>query len=315
MKVFRLLKSNSELAKAEVLSLLATDKYEQADNLLIVEDDSGTDFRNRLGYTHSVYTFLFAANEDELEKKAAAFDWQSIYKNNFYVRTSGKNRSKQLAALIFNKLKDPVVKVKDSDTIIDFFFLKHKVVCVAFLYDVDKSYLKRKAHLRPRLHPTSMNPGLARAMVNLTGLTKGSLLDPFCGSAGILIEAGLMGFKITGYDIDAEQLERAEENLNHYSLEHKLEKKDAVEIKNRFDCVVTDVPYGKNSKASDKKKLYSDFLKNAKKITSNLIVAFSSSPELKDMIKKSGWEINNNFSVYIHSTMTREIFKLSLSHH
>ncbi len=44
-----------------------------------------------------------------------------------------------------------------------------------------------------------MSPKLARCMVNLTGVKENDLvLDPFCGTGGILIEAGIMGARVIG---------------------------------------------------------------------------------------------------------------------
>ena len=77
--------------------------------------------------------------------------------------------------------------------------------------------MERKAHLRPELQPTSLHPRLARALINLTGIRKGILLEPFCGAGGILLEAGLMGIKTVGYDIDKIVLKKCKINLNFYT--------------------------------------------------------------------------------------------------
>jgi len=58
-------------------------------------------------------------------------------------------------------------------------------------------------------------PKLAQILVNLAteGSEDGSVIDPFCGSATINIEAGLMGYKTFGSDLNPEFVEKAEENF------------------------------------------------------------------------------------------------------
>ncbi|EMR74772.1 THUMP domain protein, partial [Thermoplasmatales archaeon SCGC AB-540-F20] len=60
---------------------------------------------------------------------------------------------------------------------------------------------KRKVQHRPFFSPISLHPKLARALVNLSSIKRNEkLLDPFCGTGGILLEAGLIGTKIIGSD-------------------------------------------------------------------------------------------------------------------
>ena len=216
-KIFLLSKQNIELAKEEVLSLTKTKEYELHDNLLIIDDKTKIDFENRLGYSHSIYNFLFKCKKTELIETLKNYNWEKIYKKDFCVRihNSDEFKEKELASLIWENLRKPKVNLSNPKTKIEFFVVNDLVVAGLFLSDIDKSCLNRKAHLRPELHPTSLHPRLARACINLTGLTKGKLLDPFCGSGGILMEAGLMGFNVIGYDIDKAQIDRAKINLKH----------------------------------------------------------------------------------------------------
>lgn len=71
---------------------------------------------------------------------------------------------------------------------------------------------------RPARDPKSgmLPPKLARLMVNLSGVDpKGAtLLDPFCGSGTVLMEAGLMGFqKLMGNDVSPKAIADTRENL------------------------------------------------------------------------------------------------------
>ncbi|MBW2993758.1 hypothetical protein KY317_04250, partial [Candidatus Woesearchaeota archaeon] len=102
------------------------------------------------------------------------------------------------------------------DTNLDFNFLKR----LAYVRKIDRRELEqkfglRKPHLKPGFHPVSLNPKLARAMVNLTGIRKGIILDCFCGVGGILVEAGLIGLKPVGYDIDQRMTDASRINLEY----------------------------------------------------------------------------------------------------
>jgi tRNA (guanine10-N2)-dimethyltransferase len=317
--ILHLSKQNIDLAKSEALSLLDTEKYELFDNILIAENKKNMKPEKRLGYSHSVYEFLFKCSKNNLIKTVEKYNWQKIYRKNFCVRINGTTefREKDIAGYIYRKIKNPKVDLENPKTKIEFFFRKNVVICGLFMSDVDKSFLKRKAHLRPSLHPTSMHPGLARVLINLTGLEKGTILDPFCGSGGILIEAGVMGFKTIGYDIDEEQIQRATKNIRFYKIKNcRLEKKDALTIKIKPDAVVTDFPYGKGSKGKNLEKLYENFLKKAYSKTNNAVVMLPKFISYKKIIQKTGWKIKNKFEIYVHKSLTRIILKLAktLSH-
>jgi tRNA (guanine10-N2)-dimethyltransferase len=315
-KFFFLSKQNIPLAKEEVLSLINASNFELIDNLLIVDDTNSNNkskLEKRLGYTHSIYQFLFKCKKTELKKNINSIKWDSIYKKNFCVRIHNtcEYKEKDIAFLVYKKIKKPIVNLDNPKTRIDVFFIENTVVCGLFLADIDKSFLKRKAHMRPGFHPTSLHPALARACINLTGLDRGIILDPFCGSGGILIEAGLMGFKITGYDIDDGQIERAKTNLEFYKLKDcSLIKGDARKIKIKADAIVSDFPYGKSSKAGNLDRLYLDFLKNALTISNICVVIFPDFVDYKKIIKKAEWQEINYFKIYVHKSLTRIIAKL-----
>jgi len=312
MKIFELSKDNIELAKQEVIALTRPSKCELLGNIFVCDDNSALKLEKRLGYTGKIYNFLFKTKQDTIEEAIREFNWQNIYKKSFAVRVHSKNNlEKNFADLIFDKLKKPKVNLTEPGTEIHFFFFDKFAVAGRFIGEVDKSYRKRKAHLRPRLHPTSMHPKLARACINLLGLKKGQLLDPFCGSGGILIEAGLMGFKVSGYDIDKKQIERAKINLKHYKIrEHKLKIKDALLLDKKFDGIVTDFPYGKGSRGKNLEELYVKFMKHSYDFTDKMVVVIPDFIDYRKIISKSNWKIKNKFEIYVHRSLTRIILQL-----
>lgn len=112
---------------------------------------------------------------------------------------------------------------------------------------------KRKVGERPFFSPISLHPKYARALINLTGVKRGgTVLDPFCGTGGIVIEAAEMGMKAIASDFDEEMVIGCQENMDFYGL--KLSDFDTIDIGDigdRFhdiDAVCTDPPYGRSTK-------------------------------------------------------------------
>lgn len=68
-------------------------------------------------------------------------------------------------------------------------------------------------------------PKLARMMVNLSGAPSGgTILDPFCGSGSILMEALLLGFRAIGADANPTMVAGAKKNLEWLSSSLLLSK-------------------------------------------------------------------------------------------
>ncbi|NPA47436.1 MAG: site-specific DNA-methyltransferase [Thermococci archaeon] len=116
----------------------------------------------------------------------------------------------------------------------------------------DPFELKKLDVGRPYQRPIlSIPPRLARIMVNLTGLRRGKLLDPFCGVGTIVQEFMLQGFEAYGSDVDGRVVRGARKNLEWLRREfnvrsrYVLEVRDARNLRGRFDAVVTEPYLGK----------------------------------------------------------------------
>ncbi len=139
---------------------------------------------------------------------------------------------------------DMVVKMHMSDAV--HVYLEERVADTDLLE-------KRKVGERPFFSPISLHPKYARALINLTGVRRGgTVLDPFCGTGGIVIEAAAMGMRAIASDFDEEMVIGCQENMDFYGLElHDFETIDIGDIGERFrdvDAVCTDPPYGRSTK-------------------------------------------------------------------
>ncbi len=143
-------------------------------------------------------------------------------------------------------LKDPdfVVKMHMSDKVR--LFIEERVTDTDLLN-------KRKVSERPFFSPISLHPKYARALINMTRVkTGGTVLDPFCGTGGIVIEAAAMGMKAIASDFDEEMIAGCRENMDFYGYKlADFDVADIGEIGERFhdvDAVCTDPPYGRSTK-------------------------------------------------------------------
>jgi len=118
------------------------------------------------------------------------------------------------------------------------------------LHRIDRSRLEatKVAH-RPFSLPISLHPKFARALVNLARVpTAGVVLDPFCGTGGILLEASAMGLRGVGSDVHRKMVVGARSSLRLGGATADLAVADAGRLPLRSGGVhgiATDPPYGR----------------------------------------------------------------------
>jgi len=180
---------------------------------------------------------------------------------------------------------------------------------------IPKPFSERRPRKRPVFHPTAMPSKLARAMVNLAQPRKGELiLDPFCGTGGMLIEAGLMGCRVLGFDAKPHMLRGGLKNILHYGI-----KPEGVAIADaryppvtEVDCIVTDPPYGRSASTlgTSTRLIVEDFLSAVgDKIPRGRRVCMAAPKTLKieDAGEGAGFKHIESHFVYVHRSLTRQI--------
>ena len=68
-----------------------------------------------------------------------------------------------------------------------------------------------RVNTRTRLHVYDKPPELAERL--LKGFAPGRILDPFCGTGGLLVGAQRLGWDVVGIDISGEFVEKARDRL------------------------------------------------------------------------------------------------------
>jgi len=178
-----------------------------------------------------------------------------------------------------------------------------------------KSFRSRRVELRPFPHPSAMQPILARCMVNLSRPKSGdTLLDPFCGSGSLLLEASLIGCRVIGVDAKRRMIEGCLRNLLHYGVkEFSLLVGDARKLPLfETDCISTDPPYGRSATTLKTPigELLRDFLSEVVdrvSVDGCICLASPKHVGLSEVGRELGLKLVESHFMYVHKSLTREI--------
>jgi len=155
-------------------------------------------------------------------------------------------------------------------------------------------------------HPHELDWKLCRAMINLAGLKEGdTICDPFCGTGTTLLEAESMGIHSIGIDFDNKMSKISEQNLKSNGYDSQVINADfehLQDIQDKFDGLITDIPYGRASKTTERPEL--------------LIQRFISAiPKKKKLVLMCKYGVEKNlkiqpakkYKIYRHKSLTRTI--------
>jgi tRNA (guanine10-N2)-dimethyltransferase len=178
-----------------------------------------------------------------------------------------------------------------------------------------KPFVERRPRKRPFFHPTAMPAKLARCMVNLAQPKRGDLvLDPFCGTAGILVEAWLLGCRVVGLDAQRRMVRGSLKNLLHFGV-----KQEGIVVADarhppvaKVDCIVTDPPYGRSATTLgwSTRRIVEDFLSAIGDMLHRgrrICMASPKSIRLGKIGRDLGLKHLESHFVYFHRSLTREI--------
>ena len=274
--LFELSKDHKTLPSSEVFSCLKAEKIdykilELNEDVAVIDTAESEKIQiiaNRLSHTFFVNQFLFSSSISTDEINKIALKNKIEKKGSIAIRY--KNRSKKVdSQKIIKKLaeiytKNMKVSLQNPDIEIRALITDSKVYVGLKLYSINRTqFERRKVQFRPFFSPISLHPRIARALVNISNIKKDDiLLDPFCGTGGILLEAGLIGAKVIGNDIEEKMIDGCRKTLDYYEIKnYSIFCSDIGDISNYLnavDAVVTDFPYGKSTttKGEDMENLY-----------------------------------------------------------
>lgn len=271
--IFLLSGENVELAKAEVLSLAKAfgeiNGYE-FDGRILILDFLGDQFFERLALCHEVSEFLLSCHYEDLRNEFEKLSFEG----SICVRASGvgvksdQELERKLGAILWRKgIK---VDLKNPENLIRVYITPKKCYVGLLRFRQEKKqFLERLPNKRPFFMPIVILPKMSRAIVNLTSLRKGLILDPMCGTGSFLIEAGLMGLEFCGMDYYRDIVCGCRKNIEFYNLKGEIIQADAREMPfkdHSFDAIVTDYPYFKATRSRTKEDLYSKSLEEISRV-------------------------------------------------
>jgi tRNA (guanine10-N2)-dimethyltransferase len=180
---------------------------------------------------------------------------------------------------------------------------------------------------RPFFQPGSMEPLLARAVVNLAGARPGrTICDPLCGTGGLLLEAGLVGAGLVGLDVQRQMVAGTRSNLqatlgDSAALGDRdagpptvaLAQADATRlpiVADTTDAVVFDAPYGRQSKIAGQSAdaLVSEVLGETARIAPRAVVV--ADRPLEGPVAESPWTLSCRHERRVHRSLVRHVHEL-----
>ncbi len=275
--LFELSKEHPNLAENEIFACLTAENIsytinETNSDILNISTDKDIDLikdvASRLSHTFYVDELFFSCSNsiNELEKNAKKYfiDLPGSVAIRYTYRSKNKNSQEIIKKIAEIYTENKKVNLTNPDNEIRVFITDSKIYVGKKIISIDRSqYEKRRVQFRPYFSPISLHPKIARALVNISCVKKNQiLLDPFCGTGGILLEAGLIGAKIIGSDVEEKMIHGSKETLDFYKLKnYKLFWSDIGDIKKHVDfvdAIVTDLPYGNatTTKGENMDKLY-----------------------------------------------------------
>jgi tRNA (guanine10-N2)-dimethyltransferase len=266
--------------------------------------------------TRSITKAVQSANLDEVLKRNESFAVRVKHVKSYSSRLNGMTLEKKIGAIIVGKGIGKRVDLRSPDKIFIGILTSGRFLFGLKLAEIPaKPFVERRPRKRPFFHPSAMQAKLARCMVNLAQPKTGDLvLDPFCGTGTMLVEAALIGCQVLGLDVQRRMARGTRRNMIHFGIKPDgLIVADARSIPIvRVDCIVTDPPYGTSSTTLKRttKQIIEEVLKDVYSLLKKGRRICMAAPRKIDIAKVGttlGYKHLESHFVYVHRSLTREI--------
>jgi tRNA (guanine10-N2)-dimethyltransferase len=180
--------------------------------------------------------------------------------------------------------------------------------------ETTRDFGERQPTEKPFFQPGSMDPMDARALANIAGAGPDTrLLDPMCGTGGILVEAGLAGSDVVGVDAQEKMARGARKNLDHYLDDGEVVRADATRLPfadDSFNGVVFDAPYGRQSKIESVSldELVGDALAEVRRVAPRAVLV--ADRPWNEAAEEAGWTVESRFDRRVHRSLVRYVHVL-----
>jgi tRNA (guanine10-N2)-dimethyltransferase len=337
-KLFFLLSGENEtLPASELTAILEAEGYtfefvEKLDQVVRLEADQNSvnAVQRRSAYTRICALELFTceAQESAIVKMAESTNFQKVLKEgeSFAVRVKRvKTYAEKIGTvalegklgkhILQNTVKTKVNLKTPDKTFIGILTNEKLVFGIKLAEIAPKPFVERRPRKKPFFHPSAMPSKLARCMVNIAHAKTGELvLDPFCGTGSVIIEAALIGCHVLGLDVQRRMTKGCRKNLKHFRIEPEgVVLADArMPPLAKVDCLVTDPPYGRSATTMKltTKRIVEEVLFAAQDMLSKgqrICMASPMTLNIARIGEELGYKHLESHFAYVHRTLTREI--------
>jgi len=295
---------DSNFALGELIGVLEGEQisYEiiESDFPLTVVDVERWEVLKRLGFARYISRHLTSSESiPEL----------SLSLPRFYVRAKRYAGSKKFSASEVEKALGSMIsgKVDFSSNTVVRAAITNKLHVGIMLYDFSTvRFEERTPNNLPVSYPITMHPRYSRALINIARIKSGAkLLDPFCGTGAMMIEALLMGFSVMCGDKDSRMLSAAELNMERFGVSANIIEGDVEVHSGHYDAIVTDPPYGRSSSSQGENiyGLYRRAFRKFSELTDRVAIVLPNERGIE--IGKKYFTLVEEYPVRVHKSLTR----------
>jgi tRNA (guanine10-N2)-dimethyltransferase len=326
--VFELSGEHGTLPKSEVIGCIeaygwpyeVVGSYDQA---LIVEAEADQNvLAYRLALTHDILEFIFQckAEKEEIKREAENADIKLDEGKTFMVRAkkvggrADASLERELGAVLWRRGHG--VDLDHPDAVYRAVITGGVCIFGKLIARIDRAQYEERAPLKkPFFLPGVLMPRISRAMVNMSRIREGCLLDPMSGTGGILVEAELISdsIHVVGSDIQKKMAYGTRRNLRHYGRNYDVLRQDSLKMGIRsdsIDAMVTDFPYGQSTPimGATLEEFHRGTLSEmyrALKPGRHAVIIYRE--PMEKLLREAGFNVIETHEQYIHRSLTRHI--------
>lgn len=326
-KFFLLSGERSTLPQAELRALVEVydckARLEKIHNrVFIVEGRFSPDaILKRGAYINAGGLFLSHCKMEDMERNINSFAFEDFIEGSVAFSASVYNLSHEplsekvevmVGSAVKRRLPNARVSLKKPQKIVIGIIFENNLLIGVSDYMSKKGWGSRRPRTRPFFHPSVLYPKFARVLVNLSRVREGEvLLDPFCGTGSILIEASLIGTKTVGIDVSMKMCRGTMDNLRHYGLETLgVINSDSLRLPIRYtDAMATDIPYGRcsSSKGLKTKDLLQELISQARDVVPRGRYCVIVYPKAIELDSLESFNVKEDHEIYVHRKLTRAV--------
>ncbi len=334
--VFELSGEHDTLPKSEVIGCIEAYQWNYAvvgsyDQVLVMDTDADVPIlAHRLALTHHILELIFECRADKEDIKSEAHKAElRLGKDETFVVRVKKVREygdidgafeRELGAVLWRR----GYKVDLDHPDAEYRAILTEGICIfgKLIASPDRSQYEERAPMKkPFFLPGVLMPRISRAIVNMSRIRNGYLLDPMSGTGGILVEAELISddIRVVGCDIQKKMAYGTRWNLRHYGKNYDVIRQDSLGMAIRDDSVdamVTDFPYGQSTPimgvtpimGASVEEFHEGALREMHRVLKpgRYAVIVYREP-MEKLLREAGFKVIESHEQYIHRSLTRHI--------